>query len=384
VFFVKLFLRKLFGGQGTARPTARPARPVRLGLECLDDRLLPSITATGAAFDVTGSSTPGQYATPDEATARAGNGRFAMTWAGDGAYGSGIYARLFDASGAALTGPTRIVGTSSGKDFGPTIAMSDNGQFAAAWTHQFSSTDQDVYVQRFDANGSPLGGLIMAASTARNEHEPSAAMDANGNLVVAYTYDYSATDRDVYAWYRQAGGAQGRFAVATSAWDESRASTALNDSGQGVIAYTSHPNAGWSPDGNIYAQRINAQGYTVGSAIPAATSNLDEDDASAAIDNDGNFVVAFTRIEWESLDLGDHHWKSAQVLANRFRAPGASLGEVAVGDAADTRFEYEPSVALDNHDNFVIAYTHAYSSTDRDVLAQEFSFSWGAAQGGAV
>jgi hypothetical protein len=118
---VKQILRKLFDGQRTARPTARLARPVRLGLECLDDRLLPSITAIGSASDVTGSSTPGQYATPDEAAARAGNGKFAMTWAGDGASGSGIYARLFDANGAALAAPTRIAGTSSGKDFGPTI-----------------------------------------------------------------------------------------------------------------------------------------------------------------------------------------------------------------------------------------------------------------------
>jgi hypothetical protein len=58
---------------------------------------------------------------------------------------------------------------------------------------------------------------------------------------------------------------------------------------------------------------------------------------------------------------------SSQVLARRFNATGGFLGEVAVGDSSDTRFEYGPSVALDNTGTFVIAYTHQYNSDDSDV-----------------
>src|SRR4051794_37896834 len=97
-----LRLHKWFRGWGKARRST-PRRPgkVRLGVESLGERVLPSVTPLGPAFDVSGS-TPGQPVYAHHCVARAANGNFAVTWR-DGFDGQGVYARLFNARGAPLT-----------------------------------------------------------------------------------------------------------------------------------------------------------------------------------------------------------------------------------------------------------------------------------------
>lgn len=130
---MKQLIRRLFGTRSPVRP-ARQAPQARPQIESLSDRVLPSVTPLGPAFDVSGVPYGNQYASSDRTVARAANGNFAVTWAGDGAYGTGIYYRLFNAAGAPLTAAARLTGTSY-SDSQPTIAMSDDGQFAIAWTH---------------------------------------------------------------------------------------------------------------------------------------------------------------------------------------------------------------------------------------------------------
>ena len=77
----------------------------------------------------------------------ASTGNYAVTWQASGyGGGNGIYARLFNATGTALTGAIHLGNSTTANDSSPSIAMNDAGQFAVAWTHRFSSTDLDVYV----------------------------------------------------------------------------------------------------------------------------------------------------------------------------------------------------------------------------------------------
>jgi hypothetical protein len=357
----------------------RRARPE---LERLEDKSLWSGTPLGAAFDVTGVYYGNQQVGSDRTVARAGNGKFAVTWSGLGGSGVGIYARLYSAGGSPLTGPMRISGT-GGADSSPTVAMSDNGQFAVAWTRQASAANSDVLVQRFASSGAPSGGVTTVAGSPWSESQPSAAMDATGHLVVAYSYYSPAGNWDVYAWYRRTTGAAGVFAVANTPTDEYQPSAALNDSGQGVVAYTynfSKDSAGFVTDRDVYAQRIGRTAK-VGSVIPVAFDGLHEADASAAINNSGTFAVAFTRYREERGALSGLV-TSSQVLARRYSNTGGFLNEVAVGESWDTRFESAPSVAVTYSGAIVVAYQHEYSDSDRDVRGHVFNSS-GVALGGS-
>src|SRR5262245_3839105 len=146
-------LRRLFATQSSARSAIRP-RPVRLGLESLDERVLLSATPLG---DITGYTYGNQYATGDRTVARSiSSGDYVFTWEASGS-GGGIYARLFRSDGVALTAPIHLGSTNDQADWCPSVAMNGSGQFAVAWTHKYSDTDLDVHVQRFNANGTLSG-----------------------------------------------------------------------------------------------------------------------------------------------------------------------------------------------------------------------------------
>jgi hypothetical protein len=366
------FFRKLFGTATRTRPASRP-RSARLELESLGDRLLLSVTPLQLQpSDITGVASAGQVFNANQPSvsgqtlARSDSGKYAITWEGPGSGGPGIYVRVYDKSGNPLTGPMHIDGTDS-RDHAPTIAMNSSGQaLAVAWEHQYASGDRDIYVQRFDPNEHAWGGLVPVALTTSDEYEPSIAMDSRANLVVAYTVRTSATDTDVKAWYHRVSGATGTFTVAGGAnFSSHHPSLAVNDGGLGVVAYTSDYTA---TDHDVYAQRIDAQGYTVGNLLSVAATGNNEDDPSVAIGYYGNFVVAFT-------SAGSH------VYARTFDSQGTATSSfLAVGDSYHFGAEEAPSVSMDASGRFVVAYTYHYSSTDRDVRAQVFD-SYGHALG---
>src|SRR5262249_30617369 len=157
-----------------APPRPRPGR-VRLGVEALEDRRVPAAIPQGAAFDV-GAALPGSVG-----VARADSGNFAQTWKG----GDGIYVKLFNGSGQPLTAAKRVPGTTGPADSAPTIAMSANGAFVVAWTHD-NVTDRNVWAQRYNAAGAALGGVIGVATGPGDEGEAEAGMDAAGNFAVTY------------------------------------------------------------------------------------------------------------------------------------------------------------------------------------------------------
>jgi hypothetical protein len=355
-------LLKWFAVRGKA-VSARARRSVRPGLEALDERVLPSVTSLG---DATGFTYGDQYASSDRTVARSSiTGNYAVTFQGTGYAGSGIYARLFNAAGTPLTG-TIHVGSTTAADFSPTIAMNARGDFAVAYTHRYSSSDLDLYAQRFHANGTPAGGDFAVAITTHNEYEPSAALDNFGNLMIAYTYDYSSTDKDIRVWTQQPTGAVNTFGLAVTGNNEHAPSLALNANGYGVVAYEYDYSA---TDHDIYAQRVfsggtgTSGGSSYGGRLYIDTSTLDQYDPSVAVNSTTAFVVSYSVLQSSG---------ASQVMARQFDASNTYQGQVTVGDG-DTRSQFGSSVVLDNAGRFLIAYSLAYGPGDYDVRAELFN-----------
>jgi hypothetical protein len=365
------FFRKLFGTSTRTRPASRP-RSTRLELESLGERLMLSATPLQVQpTDVTGVASAGQVFNSNQPSvsgqtlARSSDGKYAVTWEGPGASGNGIYVRLYDKSGNALTGPVHVAGTDS-RDHEPTIAISYASTIAVAWDHQFAAGDRDIYVQRFDLLGRALGGPLVVASSTNDEYEPSIGIDKWANLVVAYTTGSASSDTDVKAWFHRVDGTQGTFTVAGGIYAAHQPSLALNDSGQGVVAYTVDSYS--ATDHQVYFQRINGLGYKVGVGTDVWLPSNNQTDPSVAINSAGNFVIAFTSA-------------GSQVNARTFNAQGNPISTlVDVGDWYYTGAEESPSVSMDSNGRFVVGYTYHYSSTDQDVRAQVFDI-YGHAQG---
>src|SRR5262249_42606531 len=149
----------------------RRARP---SLEGLERREVMTLVALTPPQDVSPKSQGGQTAGLDRLAAQAPDGHYVVVW-GDST--SGIKARLFNADGAPRSGEI-AVGNGGAKDSSPSVAMNASGTFVVAWSHDYSATDRDIYVQLFQPDGSMKGSAITVAAKSLDEYAPSAGVDA--------------------------------------------------------------------------------------------------------------------------------------------------------------------------------------------------------------
>ena len=212
------------------------------GLEALEDRRLLSISQTGSEFRVNNFTTGDQWS-PAVAADLAGN--YVVVWQSQTQDSGtpGIYAQRDNSAGATQGGEFKVNTFTTGTQADPSVAMDADGDFVVAW----SSQNQDgggygVYVQRDNAAGAAQGTeLRVNTYTTGNQAAPSVAMDFAGNFVVA--------------WH----------------------SSSQDGSGLGV-----------------YAQRFSAAGSPLGGELLVNNSFLgSQHDPSVAMDAGGNFNVAW-------------------------------------------------------------------------------------------
>src|SRR5262249_52501868 len=150
-----------------------------------------------------------------------------------------------------LTNPVHV-GTTDANDSESTIAMNDSGQFVIAWTHKSGNTTT-VAAQRYNADGTPRGGVSTYSGS--NYSEPSVGMDTAGDYAIAFTDQASNGHRTVKGWINRISGPDFSFAVTTGTHNTYQPSVAMNAAGNFVVAYTYDYSA---TDQDVHVQRFNA------------------------------------------------------------------------------------------------------------------------------
>jgi hypothetical protein len=177
--------------------------------------------------------------------------------------------------------------------------MDDAGNFVVAWEQPANSSfepfrDFQVRAQRFNAAGTKQGGEfeVTTLAEAGASREPDVAMNSQGNS--------------------PSPGISSRPTAAT----------------------------------DILVQRYAATGVQVGTRIQADQSSGDLYSPSIALNDAGNFVVA-----WSDLTDGDD-----DVMAREFGADGKpSIGQLLVNDSF-TGSQYVPEVALNDKGQYVVTW----------------------------
>jgi hypothetical protein len=282
--------------------------------------------------------------------------------------GGAITARLFNASGVLLR-VVAVPGTNF-NDHEPTVAMGRYGQFVVAWTdNYYGSGDLDVRAQLFNSSGYAVGGTIWVAASGHNEDQPTVGMDAYGNFAVAYTYNYDGYhDFDVYVnQYNASGGWVRSIAVATSTYGEDDPSLDMNASGQFVVAYT------WfisnTSVASVYANSYNASGGSMSWHVDVGNGSVDY--PSAAIDQNGNYAVAFESVNWSV----PQSW----VYVTRVSGVGTVLSSSQIGQTWTN--VGTPSIDMSAGGQYVVSWDMEWSATDDDIYAQQFNSSGVATSG---
>jgi hypothetical protein len=257
--------------------------------------------------------------------ASAADGRFVVTWSGqgDGDFG-GVFGQRYDAAGDAQGPEFRVnsytTGYQGGGQAGSAVASAADGAVTVVWSSSLPSGLSDgIYGRRYDSAGNALAPEFRVNSYAPvSMRYPSVAGMPDGRFVVVWqNFGQDGSDQGIFGQRYDSTGnpAGGEFRV-NSYTTNSQASpwVASADDGRFVVVWQS-----FGQDGSfngVFGQRYDTAGNAAGGEFQVDSYTTGNQlGARVAMAADGRFLVAWTR-------LG----ASADVMARRYDALGNSLG----------------------------------------------------------
>jgi len=298
------------------------------------------------------------------------SGNFVICWQDErnGDWGD-IYAQRYSSSGDLLGVNFRVNYGGAGEQCVPSIAMDANGDFVICW--QDGRNDGDIYAQRYSNSGDPLGANFRVNADVGTDDQlyPTVAMDGNGNFVICWLdYRNDFWNPDIYAQkYDSSGdrlGVNFRVNDRIGVGGQSRPSIAVGEDGNFVICWQDERNADW---GDIYAQRYNSSGDTLGANFRVNDDNETSGQylPSISMDGDDGFVICWV----------DKRRGYDDIYAQRYRSSGDTLGRnFRVNDYVGMENQWYPTIAMDANGDFVICWQdHRYNKSS--IYAQRYNSS---------
>lgn len=312
-------------------------------------------------------------------------GAFVVVWesidSDTGDYG--IYAQRYNADGTRLGGETQINNTLLNEQSSPKVAMNADGNFVAVWENIDQNGDINIYARRFDAAGTPSGSDFRinpsTISYATGGAVPGVGMDSAGNFIVVWeSYDNTNGNDDIYARrFDSSGTALGaEFRVNSEiANDQMYPVVAMNAAGDFIAAWQS---TAQDSDGStgIYAQRYTAAGTALGGEFRVNTTIANDQTAvTAAMDTSGDAVVA-----WQSAAQDSDG--SSGIYAQRYDATGMALGGEFRVNTEIANDQTAPAAAMNAAGDLVVTWESLAQDGDgQGIYAQRYDAS-GAPLGG--
>jgi Ca2+-binding RTX toxin-like protein len=330
----------------------------------------------------------GEQINPDIAIGSLGN--FVITWQSEDqdGDGEGVFARLYNASAVPISPDFQVNTTTQGDQINPAVAVDAGSNFVVVWSSDQQAggfSGQDVYAQRFNSAGSPLGvEFRVNRSIQQDQFNPDVASDALGNFIVVYeseqqdanTIGQDTSGTGVFAQRFDRNGALlgAEFRVNTRTEnDQSAPVVAMNSRGEFVVVWVSDRQGG-SGEG-VFGQRYNSSGIAIGAEFQVGTEPDDnQTNPAVAIDDSGSFVVAWQSDTDDSGNQNDDD--GSGIYAQRFGVNGNPGHPILVNSTTDGDQE-NPAVASDASGNFTVVW----SSEDERIFGQRFLPS-GRRQGG--
>jgi VCBS repeat-containing protein len=296
------------------------------------------------------------------------DGGFIVTWSSYKQDGTdlNIWAQRYDASGAPIGTEFRVNTTVANTQHLAVVTAVDSGGFVVSWM----SNGQDgsgwgVYAQRYDASGAPAGGEFRVnTTTALDQREPEITSLADGGFVISWVSNDTTNSKNIYAQRYDASGhaVGGQFQVGTSGAGDHHSITALEDGGF-VAAWQS-----LGPTWQISVQRYDAAGAAVGAEQLVSVSNpasQAKSDPSVTGLNDGGYVVTWMSNQQD----GD----SAGIYAQRFDANGTAVGGEFRVNTITAGPQTNPTVTALSDGGFIVSWDSFSSATGYDIHAQRYN-----------
>lgn len=307
----------------------------------------------GPNFKVNDDTGSAEQSYPSIASDSSGN--FVITWEDTRNGNDDIYAQVYNSTGVP-SGPNFKVNDDTGsKDQGvPSISMNGRGQFTISW-QDYRNGNLDIYAQRFDSFGNPIGHNFRVNDDTGSAHQfsPATAMDAAGNSVITWT-DSRNGYSDIYAQrYDSSGSAIGSNFKVNEPWVAvymEHSDVAMNRSGSFVVTWDFY----WTGTSYryLYAQRFDSSGAPLGTnfKVNDLLQSTWQHFPAIAMDDSSKFVIT-----WQ--DLRNGNW---DIYAQRYKPSGAYFSSnFKVSDntrLSGTSDQMYPAIAVDGSGDFIITW----------------------------
>jgi VCBS repeat-containing protein len=285
-------------------------------------------------------------------------GHFVVAWESADQDETGIFARVFDADGNALTSDFQVNTFTEGNQHDPEILITTDGNFLVTW-RSMGQIDQigEVYARRFAPDGTPLSDeLLVNKLTAGNQFDPVVAARPDGEYVMAFASQAGAGG--VHSLRFAADGTRldsDEIQVSTTGTPSQVDPVVVRNATGDYVVVWQETVRDPSLDAGIYAQAFFADGTARSGEISIPqTTELIQEFADVAIDSAGNFVVTWTT------EVEVEEGSDSNIMARHFAPDGTPLGDEFVVNTATDRIEFESQVGMDAAGNFTIVW----NSTD--------------------
>jgi hypothetical protein len=305
-------------------------------------------------------------------------GNFIVVWAGQGADDvDGVWARMFDRFGNPLGDQFRVNQYRNNAQYNPRVAVSASGKFVVTWSSYGQDGDKDgVYARLYNAYGQALSNEFRVNTTTANyQRNSDVAMDDAGNFVVAWmSYGQDGSGYAVIGRVFNADGTARTGEIRLNQYttnDQIDPRVAMDPNGNFVATWAS-----FGQDGSgygVYARLFNANGTARTNEFRVNQTTLHwQVQPDVAMDRSGNFTIVWMTSGQDN-DLQNDWGIYARMFTSSgtdfYLPPKGFLGEFRV-NAAVAGNQTDPAVAMDAVGNFVVVWTGPSTDPDPVVAAQ--------------
>ena len=275
------------------------------------------------------------------------------------------------------------IGQSNGNEGYPQItAVGSDGAFVVTWFGEDSAGDHSIFVQKFNASGTPTGDMVqleaIGVTNGSDQLPQITAVGSDGAFVVTWYGTDSENDFSIFVQKFNADGTTtGQTPVqleaigVTNGSDQFPQITAVGSDGAFVVTWYGDDSAG---DNSIFVQKFNANGTTT-SQTPVqleamgVTNGYDAAPQITAVGSDGAFVVTWYGTDSENDD---------SIFVQKFNAIGTTTGTMVQLEAIGVTngSDVVPQITTVGNDGaFVVTWYGDDSEGDFSIFVQKFDAS---------
>ncbi|HEY9344250.1 MAG TPA: hypothetical protein VIQ53_03010, partial [Inquilinus sp.] len=264
-----------------------------------------------------------------------------------------VEGRHVDADGTPVGDNFLINTTTANLQFDPSMALLGNGHNVASFTDHSSGTD--VVRIRILGDGAPEDDFAVPANAKPLRESDITALGSDG-FAVAYTRDYGGGDTDVFVQRYEADGdlVGGVIVVDSSAvLATDHASIVGLVSGGFVVTWEQSATAGG--DHSVWFRLYDASGVAQGGSQSIDTSGSINQDIQVAALQDGGFVVAYADNGWVDANGGDDE-NSTEITARVYNADGTARSGYFVVNTDILYDQLHPTITVLSNGFFVVGW----------------------------